>query len=228
MEKPSSGSLREPADTPADTPADGSGETQLAIPAPQAEAVARRAQAAIPSAAAIPPAALAAHTALEDSARPSSSSGEADPMIGRTVDHYTIHSHLGGGGMGVVYKAEDSRLQRTLALKFLPSSLTRDAVAKSRFLQEARAASALDHPNVCTIYDIGETDDGRLYLAMPAYDGETLKKKIERGPLPVDEAVGYATQIAQGLAKAHRQGIVHRDIKPANLMVTSDGIVKIL
>ncbi len=212
MEKPSSGSSRERAETAADT----SGETQLAIPAPQAEAVARRANAAN-AGSAIP---------RESSARLPSE--EADSMIGRTVDHYTVHSHLGGGGMGVVYKAEDSRLQRTLALKFLPSSLTRDAVAKSRFLQEARAASALDHPNVCTIYDIGESDDGRLYLAMPAYDGETLKKKIERGPLPIDEAVGFATQIAQGLAKAHRQGIVHRDIKPANLMVTSDGIVKIL
>ncbi len=110
-------------------------------------------------------------------------------MIGREVDHYRILGHLGGGGMGVVYKAEDTRLERTVALKFLPPAMTRDAVAKSRFLQEARAASALDHPNVCTIYDIGELDDGQLYLVMPAYDGETLKKRIERGPLPVEEAV---------------------------------------
>jgi Tol biopolymer transport system component len=152
----------------------------------------------------------------------------ADPMIGREVDHYRITGHLGGGGMGVVYSAEDSRLQRTVALKFLPPALTRDPVAKSRFLQEARAASALDHPNVCTVYDVGETADDRLYLAMPAYDGETVRQKIERGPLPVEEAVDIARQAAQGLAKAHRQGIVHRDVKPANLMVTADGIVKIL
>ncbi|HEX3128125.1 MAG TPA: protein kinase, partial [Thermoanaerobaculia bacterium] len=107
-------------------------------------------------------------------------------------------------------------------------AMTRDPVAKTRFLQEARAASALDHPNVCTVYDIGELDDGQLYLAMPAYDGETLKKRIESGPLPIEEAVDIAKQVAQGLSKAHRLGIVHRDIKPANLMLTADGIVKIL
>jgi len=151
-----------------------------------------------------------------------------DPLIGREVDHYKIVGQLGGGGMGVVYKAEDSRLQRTVALKLLPPSLTRDPVSKSRFLQEARAASALEHPNICAIFDVGEIEDDRLYLAMPAYDGETVEPKIERGPLPVEEAVDIARQVAQGLAKAHRQGIVHRDIKPANLMVTDDGIVKIL
>ena len=160
--------------------------------------------------------------------RPSSRGDDRDPMLGREVDHYRIVEPLGGGGMGVVYKAEDSRLQRTVALKFLPPSLTRDPVAKSRFLQEARAASALDHPNICTVYDVGEIDEGQLYLSMPAYDGETVKQKIERGPLPVEEAVDIARQAAQGLAKAHRQGIVHRDVKPANLMVTGDGIVKIL
>jgi serine/threonine protein kinase/Tol biopolymer transport system component len=167
---------------------------------------------------------------LRRSGRVSSSrpAPEEDPMIGREVDHYRVLGHLGGGGMGVVYKAEDTRLQRIVALKFLPPAMTRDPVAKSRFLQEARAASALDHPNVCTIYDIGEVEDGQLYLAMPAYDGETLKKRIERGPLPAEEAVDIAKQAAQGLAKAHRQGIVHRDIKPANLMLTGDGIVKIL
>ena len=151
-----------------------------------------------------------------------------DPMLGREVDHYRILEPLGGGGMGVVYKAEDSRLQRTVALKFLPPSLTRDPVAKSRFLQEARAASALDHPNVCTVYDVGEIEEGQLYLAMPAYDGETVKQRIEHGPLPVEEAVDIAKQAVRGLAKAHKQGIVHRDVKPANLMVTGDGIVKIL
>jgi serine/threonine protein kinase len=144
------------------------------------------------------------------------------------VDHYRILEPLGGGGMGVVYRAEDTRLGRTVALKFLPPELTRDPVAKARFLQEARTASALDHPNICTIYDVGETEDARLYLAMPCYDGETLRQRLEHGPLPVDDAVDVAWQIARGLAKAHRQGIVHRDVKPANLMLTADGVVKIL
>ncbi len=149
-------------------------------------------------------------------------------LIGRVVDHYEIREPLGGGGMGVVYRAEDTKLRRTIALKFLPPELTRDPVAKARFLQEARAASALDHPNICTIHEVGETDDGQLFLAMTCYEGETLKKRIERGPLPIDDAVDIARQIAAGLAKAHRQGIVHRDIKPANIMITDDGIVKIL
>ncbi|MES1211456.1 MAG: serine/threonine-protein kinase, partial [Acidobacteriota bacterium] len=135
---------------------------------------------------------------------------------------------LGAGGMGVVYKAEDTRLRRTVALKLLPPELSHDAVAKARFLQEARAASGLDHPNVCTVYEIGETRDGRLFLAMPWYDGETLRQRLERGPVPPAEAVEMTRQIALGLAKAHRRGIVHRDIKPANLMLTADGVVKIL
>ncbi len=149
-------------------------------------------------------------------------------LIGRTLAHYRILELAGGGGMGVVYKAEDLRLERLVALKFLPPELTRDPDAKSRFLQEARAASALDHPNICTVHEVGETEDGQLYLAMPLYDGETLRKRLERGPLPIEEAVDVAEQIARGLAKAHRGGIVHRDIKPANLIVTSDGVVKIL
>jgi len=144
------------------------------------------------------------------------------------VDHYRIFEPLGGGGMGIVYRAEDTRLGRTVALKFLPPELNRDPVAKARFLQEARTASALDHPNICTIYDVGETADARLYLSMPCYDGETLREHIERGPLPLDDAMDIAWQAARGLAKAHRHGIVHRDIKPANLMVTADGVVKIL
>ncbi|MFL6194776.1 MAG: protein kinase domain-containing protein [Thermoanaerobaculia bacterium] len=149
-------------------------------------------------------------------------------LVGRTLGHYRVLEHAGGGGMGVVYKAEDLRLSRTVALKFLPPELTRDPEAKARFLQEARSASVLDHPNICTIHEVGETEDGRLYLSMPFYDGETLRRKIERGPLPLDEAIDVAEQIARGLAKAHRGGIVHRDIKPANLVVTSDGVVKIL
>src|SRR5436305_1344240 len=154
--------------------------------------------------------------------------GDTDHLVGRTLAHYRVLEYTGGGGMGVVYKAEDLRLARTVALKFLPPELTRDPDAKSRFLQEARSASVLDHPNICTIHEVGETDDGRLYLAMPYYDGETLRRRIERGPIPIDEAIDLAEQIARGLAKAHRGGIVHRDIKPANSMVTADGVVKIL
>jgi Tol biopolymer transport system component len=128
----------------------------------------------------------------------------------------------------VVYKSYDTRLERTVAVKFLPPELTRDPVAKARFLQEARTASALDHPNICTIHEVGETDDGQLFLVMTCYDGETLKRRIEREPLSITEALDIAKQVAQGLAKAHRLGIIHRDIKPANLIVTTDGIVKIL
>ena len=149
-------------------------------------------------------------------------------MIGRTVSHYRILEHLGGGGMGVVYKAEDLKLDRPVALKFLPPDLTRDPEAKQRFVHEARAASALDHPNICNVHDIGETDDGQIFIVMAYYEGETLKKKIERGPLKIEESVRIAVQIAQGLAKAHEHDIVHRDIKPANVMVTSDEVVKIV
>ncbi len=149
-------------------------------------------------------------------------------VVPREVGPYRVGEILGGGGMGIVYRAEDTRLGRTVALKFLPPELTRDPVAKARFLQEARTASALDHPNICTVYDVGETENHQLYLAMPCYDGETLRRKVERGPLPLPEAVDYALQVSKGLAKAHRQGIVHRDVKPANLMVTGDGVVKIL
>ncbi|HVT57912.1 MAG TPA: protein kinase [Thermoanaerobaculia bacterium] len=159
-----------------------------------------------------------------DSQRPAAGAG----FEGRTISHYQIHELLGGGGMGVVYRAEDVLLNRTVALKFLPSELTRDPEAKSRFLQEARSASALDHPNICTIHEIGETDQGQLFLAMACYDGESLKKRLARGPLPIEEAVDIAQQTARGLVKAHRHGIVHRDIKPANLMITSDDIVKIV
>ena len=147
---------------------------------------------------------------------------------GPTVPHYRILGPVGIGGMGVVYRAEDTLLGRTVALKFLPPTLTPNPRAKARFLNEARAASALDHPNICTIYEVGETAEGQLYLVMPYYEGETLKQRLERGPLPVAEALHIALQVARGLAKAHRHGIVHRDIKPANLMITGDGIVKIL
>jgi len=149
-------------------------------------------------------------------------------MIGKTISHYRILDKLGEGGMGVVYRAEDLSLGRTIALKFLPPELTRDTEAKGRFINEAKAASALDHSNICTIHEINETDDGQMFIAMACYDGETLKKKIERGPMDLGQAIRIAIQVSEGLAKAHSRGIVHRDIKPANVMITGDNVAKIL
>ncbi len=149
-------------------------------------------------------------------------------MIGKTVSHYRITGTLGGGGMGIVYKAVDTKLGRPVALKFLPPELTRDPDAKRRFVHEAKSASALQHHNICTIHEIDETPDGHVFISMDCYEGETLRQKIARGPLPVKEAVGVACQVAEGLAKAHEAGMVHRDIKPANIVLTNDGIVKIL
>jgi serine/threonine protein kinase/tetratricopeptide (TPR) repeat protein len=148
-------------------------------------------------------------------------------MIGQTVSHYKILEKLGEGGMGVVYRAEDTKLKRTVALKFLPPELTKDPEAKKRFIQEAQAASALDHSNICTVHEIDETPDGQMFICMSCYEGKTLKEKISKGPLKLEEAVILAVQIARGLAKAHGQGIVHRDIKPANIFVTEEGQVKI-
>ncbi len=149
-------------------------------------------------------------------------------MIGKTVSHYKITRELGAGGMGVVYEAVDTKLDRTVALKFLPPESTRDPDAKARFVHEAKAASALDHHNVCTIHEIDETEDGQLFLAMACYEGETLKDRIDSGPLPLDDALDIARQVAEGLVKAHERDIVHRDIKPANIFITNDGVVKIL
>lgn len=149
-------------------------------------------------------------------------------MIGKTVSHYKITRELGAGGMGVVYEAVDTKLGRTVALKFLPPESTRDHEAKARFTHEAKAASALDHPNVCTVHEINETDDGQLFIAMARYEGETLKDRIARGPLPLDEVMDIALQVAEGLASAHERGITHRDIKPANILITADGLVKVL
>ncbi|MDR8393720.1 protein kinase [Aliifodinibius sp. S!AR15-10] len=148
-------------------------------------------------------------------------------MVGKTISHYNILEKLGGGGMGVVYKAEDLNLKRPVALKFLPQNLSRDEDANKRFTHEAQAASALDHNHLCTIYEIGETTDGRLFMAMAYYEGETLKKKVGT-PFKVEDVVAIATQIAEGLSKAHQKDILHRDLKPANIMLTNDGIVKIL
>ena len=149
-------------------------------------------------------------------------------MIGKTVSHYRITRELGAGGMGVVYEAVDTKLDRTVALKFLPPESTRDSEAKARFVHEAKAASAIDHPNVCNIYEIDETDDGQLFLAMACYEGETLKDRIARGPLPIDDALDITRQVAEGLTEAHARDIVHRDIKPANIFITAGGLVKIL
>ena len=143
-------------------------------------------------------------------------------MIGKTVSHYRILSKLGEGGMGIVYKAEDLKLQRFVALKFLPLSIGDDK-ARQRFVHEARAVSALEHPHICAIYEIDETPEGQMFIVMPCYDGESLHAKIERGPLPLDEAIEIATQVASGLARAHEKGIVHRDIKPGNILITKDG-----
>ena len=149
-------------------------------------------------------------------------------MIGKSVSHYKILEKLGQGGMGIVYKAQDTKLDRFVALKFLSPHLSMDEVEKKRFTQEAKSASALDHNNICTIHEINETDDGKMFIAMGYYDGETLKDKIAKGQLNIDEAVDIAIQITTGLEKAHEKEIVHRDIKPANIFITDDNVVKIL
>jgi serine/threonine protein kinase/tetratricopeptide (TPR) repeat protein len=141
---------------------------------------------------------------------------------------YEIVEELGKGGMGVVYKAKDNKLKRFVALKFLPSSLSSHQDAKLRFIQEAQTASILDHQNICTIHEIDETEDGQMYIAMAYYEGETLKNKIIGGAIPLAEAIEIVIQIAQGLSKAHSEGIVHRDIKPANIIETSDRVIKIV
>jgi non-specific serine/threonine protein kinase len=151
-----------------------------------------------------------------------------DKMVGKTISHYKVLERLGGGGMGVVYRAEDLKLKRSVALKFLPSELTWDPAAKERFVQEAQAASGLDHTNICNIHEIDQTEDGQIFMVLTYYEGETLKRKIRRGPLKLVEAIDIAVQVAQGLVKAHEMGIIHRDIKPANLVITKDGVVKIV
>jgi serine/threonine protein kinase/tetratricopeptide (TPR) repeat protein len=148
-------------------------------------------------------------------------------MIGQTISHYNILEKIGEGGMGIVYKAEDTKLKRLVALKFLPPGLTRDPDAKERFLHEAQAAAALEHQHICNIYEIDESE-GQMFIVMSCFEGQTLKEKIDAGPLKIDETLKIAIQAAEGLQAAHEKGIVHRDIKSANIMVTEKGQTKIM
>ncbi len=155
------------------------------------------------------------------------SASNADPFLGRVLSHYRIEARLGSGGMGLVYRATDLKLGRAVAIKLLSRQFSTSEDAKVRFLREARAASALDHPNIGVLYDIGE-EQGELFIVMALYEGETLKQRLEKGRFSVDEAIATLRQVLLGLEAAHRAGIVHRDIKPANILITSGGTVKIL
>ncbi|MGB8887198.1 MAG: protein kinase [Candidatus Korobacteraceae bacterium] len=149
-------------------------------------------------------------------------------MIGRVISHYRVVARLGKGSMGAVFKAQDLKLDRPVAIKFTSHEVASNPDQRSRFVREARTASLLDHPNICTIHEFGETDEGELFIAMAYCPGENLRSRLERGPFALKEAVNVAEQVALGLAKAHSMGIVHRDIKPANIMLTPDGTVKIV
>src|SRR5215831_8667607 len=149
-------------------------------------------------------------------------------MIGKTVGHYRITAKLGAGGMGEVFLADDTRLGRKAAIKFLPAQLAGDPQRRQRFLTEARAASALNHPHVCVVYDVGETDEGLPFIAMEYVEGQSLDALVEQGPLETSRAVQIAIQVADALDAAHSRRIVHRDIKPANISINERGVVKVL
>ena len=158
-------------------------------------------------------------------------SRRSDPLglAGRTISHFHLHEALGAGGMGVVYRADDTRLGRAVALKFLLPHYNLDASAKARFLREAHAVAVLDHPNLCTVHEVGTSDEGLLFMALALYPGETLRARLRRdGYLPLRETVEIARQITEGLQAAHAAGLVHRDLKPGNVMLLPDGTVRIL
>src|SRR5262249_5729064 len=174
----------------------------------------------------------AGETALGDSSTPLPGEtrpvlSAVDPLAGRVLSHYRLEERLGAGGMGVLYRATDLKLGRAVAIKLLARHLVSDETAKARFVREARAASALDHPNIGTVHDICE-QDGEIFIVMALYEGQTLQQRLEKGRLGVEEALDVLRQVALGLEAAHRAGIVHRDIKPANVLITSSGTIKIL
>ncbi len=169
----------------------------------------------------------AAHETKAPAGAETPTADHIDPLIGRVLAHYRLEQRLGSGGMGLLYRATDLQLGRLVAVKLLARHLVSNETAKARFVREARAASALDHPNIANVHDIGE-EDGELFIVMALYEGETLKQRLEKGPLTVNEAVAILHQVSLGLEAAHRAGIVHRDIKPANILMTRSGTVKIL